>query len=123
MENFDAGYQMAGFSSRGPTVDLTQIKPDVSAPGVGIVAAVPFGVDPADVRASSGTSMSAPHMAGAAALILQAHPSWAPEQVKLAAMNTAADMGTDIWGNHYRVLDQGAGRLDVSRAIAPRLAI
>ncbi|MEW6522859.1 MAG: S8 family serine peptidase [Bacillota bacterium] len=123
VDNFEAGYQMAGFSSRGPTVDLAQIKPDISAPGVSIVAAVPFGVDPAGVRAASGTSMAAPHMAGAAALMLQANPSWTPEQVKLAAMNTAADLGTNIWGVQYRVVDQGAGFLDVSRAVAPSLAL
>ena len=64
---------MASFSSRGPTLDL-RIKPDVTAPDVNIMSTRSGG----GYVSFSGTSMATPHVAGAAALIRQAHPAWDP---------------------------------------------
>ncbi|MBR8645113.1 S8 family serine peptidase [[Brevibacterium] frigoritolerans] len=60
------------------------MKPDVLAPGVEIESTIPKGYMSLD-----GTSMSAPHVAGACALILQKHPEWTPDQVKSALMSTS----------------------------------
>ena len=110
---------IAGFSSRGPVPSGWAIKPDVVAPGVSILAPVPIiGVlgDPSGYRRLSGTSMAAPHVAGAAALLKQMNPSWTPERIKVALMNTAEDLG-------YDVFTQGAGRIRVDRAVAAASAV
>lgn len=118
---FNPGVQMNSSSSRGPTLDM-MIKPDVSAPGTDIVAAVPYEVSSTGYAALTGTSMAAPHVAGAAALLRQAHPEWTTQKVKLALMNTASNLN-DLTGASYRAIDQGAGFLDLSRAIAPAVSI
>lgn len=113
----DATDAVAAFSSRGPRMGDGALKPDVSAPGVSIVAARANGTSmgtPVDGRytAASGTSMAAPHVAGEAALVLQRHPDWTPEQVKAALAATADPVaGTSP-------LAQGAGRIDVAEALA-----
>lgn len=119
VETFNAGPQMSTGSSRGPTTDL-QIKPDVSAPGSSVVAAVPFEVSPSGYAALSGTSMASPHVAGAAVLLRQAHPTWTPTQVKLALMNTARTLHT-VTGLTYRTIEQGAGFANIARALSPSL--
>jgi subtilisin family serine protease len=98
---------LASFSSRGPSTNIFGIKPDVVAPGVDINSAKMGG---GEVR-FSGTSMAAPHVAGAAALLLERNPSWTPEVLKAALMESAKDLGgqTDIWS-------QGSGRINVYRA-------
>ncbi|HEX6177420.1 MAG TPA: S8 family serine peptidase [Thermoanaerobaculia bacterium] len=121
VQSFQPGTQMNSGSSRGPTPDL-QIKPDVSAPGTDIVAAVPFEVSPTGYAALNGTSMAAPHVAGAAALLRQAHPDWNPYQIKAALMNTATNL-TDLAGLSYRTIDQGAGIINIQRALAPSLSV
>jgi subtilisin family serine protease len=81
-----------GFSSRGPTFQHT-LKPDLLAPGFNILSA---GFDPlatglkqhTGFGVSSGTSMAAPHVAGAAALLKQAHPDWSSNDIKSALMST-----------------------------------
>ncbi|WP_102798244.1 S8 family serine peptidase [Bowmanella denitrificans] len=90
----EVGNIMADFSSRGPngnTEDL--IKPDITAPGVRILAGISsapmFGPQGESYGYLSGTSMSAPHIAGMAALLKGQHPSWSPAQVKSALMTTA----------------------------------
>ncbi|WP_336511481.1 S8 family serine peptidase [Alteribacter salitolerans] len=97
---------MAGFSSRGPAAPTFMIKPDVSAPGVGIISTMPeaFGY----YASLQGTSMAAPHVAGVAALILEATPERTPQQVKAAIMNTAEPV-LDRDGNPYPFNSQGAG--------------
>ena len=109
---------VADFSSRGPVMDTWMIKPDVSAPGVGIVSTVPTHnpEDPHGYASYQGTSMSAPHVAGAAALMLQANPAWNVDFVKAALMNTAVDL-YDENGNLYPHNSQGAGSIRVLDAI------
>src|SRR5262245_26188996 len=112
----DRGDTIADFSSRGPRVDDLAIKPDLTAPGVGIVAARAsdgFIGDPVDdfYTRLDGTSMATPHAAGAALLLAQEHPSWTPEQLKAALIGSAEPTP------FFNVFDQGAGRVDVARAI------
>ncbi len=77
----------AGFSSGGPANGDSSAKPDVIAPGVSIVSTF-FGTGFQGVT-SSGTSMASPHVAGLAALVRQAHPSWPAVAVKAAIVNTS----------------------------------
>jgi subtilisin family serine protease len=89
----DTGNTMASFSGRGPAASLNILKPDVTAPGVNILAG--FSPDAANATKGenfaylSGTSMSTPHVAGVAALLLQANPDWSPSALKSALMTTA----------------------------------
>ncbi|MFC8616063.1 S8 family serine peptidase [Micromonospora purpureochromogenes] len=109
--------ELAEFSSRGPRAGDAGIKPDITAPGVGIVAARSSTSDlwPNDENPQyaslSGTSMAAPHVAGAAAILAQQHPDWTPERIKSTLM-AAAQPNAGIG-----VYEQGAGFLDVARAI------
>jgi subtilisin family serine protease len=93
-EQVEQGNLIAGFSSRGPngsTLDI--IKPDITAPGVRILAATTDtlfqGVQGETQAYLSGTSMSSPHIAGMAALLVQEHPTWTPAQIKSALMTSA----------------------------------
>jgi len=108
---------LADFSSRGPVTSTWEIKPDVVAPGVVINSTVPGGY-----LALQGTSMAAPHVAGAAALLLEAHPDWSPEDVKAALMNTAVQLH-DRNGVLYKVYEQGAGRIQVDEAVKAEVLI
>nr|WP_055502067.1 S8 family serine peptidase [Nonomuraea pusilla] len=106
---------LAEFSSRGPRLDDAP-KPDLTAPGVGIVAARAEGTsmgEPVDERytAASGTSMATPHVAGAAAIVKQRHPGWTARQIKDALVGSAKPVAGQ------RIDDAGAGRLDVARAV------
>ncbi|PZG00524.1 S8 family serine peptidase [Micromonospora deserti] len=107
---------LADFSSRGPRTGDDGLKPDLTAPGVEIVAArAADGVigEPAGERyvSLSGTSMAAPHVAGAAALLAQRHPGWAAGQLKSILMASARPHPAQT------AYQQGAGRVDVPRAI------
>ncbi|MBU9724373.1 MULTISPECIES: S8 family serine peptidase [Bacillaceae] len=102
---------MAPFSSRGPVTHTWDIKPDLVAPGVAIDSTVPRGY--LDLN---GTSMAAPHVAGAAALIKQKHPDWTPDQIKAALMNTAKPI-VDKEGEIYPPHVQGTGRIQLNEAL------
>jgi minor extracellular serine protease Vpr len=101
---------LADFSSRGPVTDTWEVKPDIVAPGVAINSTIPGGY-----LSLQGTSMAAPHVAGACALIKQAHPNWTPDQIKAALMNTAKPLVKN--GKIYRTYEQGAGRIQVTEAV------
>ena len=109
----DIGETIAAFSSRGPAAVTWMIKPDIVAPGVNIVSTFPG----ASYASLQGTSMSAPHVAGASALLLQANPYWSVEQVKAALLNTAENMYNPD-GIPYPLNTQGAGSLRVPEALA-----
>ncbi|MFI8949598.1 S8 family peptidase [Streptomyces sp. NPDC053750] len=100
----------AWFSSRGPAPFTHTLKPEITAPGVGISAAAAGGRGVYAYQSMSGTSMATPHVAGAAAVLKQRHPDWTAQQLK-AALVSSAD--TDIPGD---VRETGGGRLDVKAA-------
>ncbi|GAB3329411.1 S8 family serine peptidase [Micromonospora halotolerans] len=104
---------IADFSSCGPRVIDNALKPEISAPGVGIVAAVPGG----GYGTSSGTSMAAPHVTGAAAILAQQHPDWTGEQLKAGLMSSASQPQWESMPSPR----YGAGRVDVARAIAAQV--
>ncbi|MEU4746733.1 S8 family serine peptidase, partial [Actinosynnema sp. NPDC023658] len=114
----DRNDDIADFSSRGPRVGDGGIKPDITAPGVDIVAAksraLP-GAGPADHLAMSGTSMATPHVVGAAALLAQQHPDWSGDRLK-AALMAAAKPNPGL-----TVMDQGAGRVDSAKVMTTTL--
>jgi hypothetical protein len=116
---------MAGFSSRGPLVNTAEdvIKPDLSAPGVDILAAYRSLPPDADNPTSeygivSGTSMSSPHTAGAAALLRALYPDWSPAQIKSALMTTGwtATVLKEDGVTPADLFDIGGGRVDLSMA-------
>jgi subtilisin family serine protease len=130
---------MANFSSRGPNLfDGNILKPDLTAPGVSIMAGFTPGltqeqyrnvvngslVPPPAWNLLSGTSMSGPHVAGVAALIKHKHPDWSPSYIKSALMTTGYDtlpdglVGTDAGQLPF---GQGAGHIDPSLAADPGL--
>lgn len=107
----DRADDVTGFSSRGPAAS-GGIKPEVTAPGMGIVAAQ------SGTRghiAQSGTSMATPHVVGVAALLKQAHPDWTGERIKATLMASAVSRPG------FTPFEQGAGRVDVPRALAQRV--
>ncbi|MFQ6627198.1 hypothetical protein Gotur_006049 [Gossypium turneri] len=120
---------VVSFSSRGPnpvTPDI--LKPDLTAPGVDILAAwspiAPPSIDWEDPRSVdyniiSGTSMSCPHASGAAAYVKAAHPDWSPAAVKSALMTTA----TVVDPNKHEDLEfaYGSGQINPAQAIKPGL--
>lgn len=114
---------VASFSSRGPSLASADLlKPDILAPGVDILAAVaPPGNNGRNFDFYSGTSMSSPHIAGLAALIMDAHPDWSPMMVKSALMTTAStetNAGNPIPGNPF---GYGAGQVVPNSAFDPGL--
>lgn len=110
---------LAEFSSRGPRWLDDAIKPDITAPGVDIVAAKAKdsylagqapNIGPYHLQLS-GTSMAAPHTAGAAAILAQQHPGWKAGDLKAALMGTAKP------NSKLTVFEQGSGRVDVAAVV------
>lgn len=131
---------VASFSSRGPNrYDGNQLKPDLAAPGVDIIAAVTpemTAAQRADVvngtaapvsawASYQGTSMAAPHVAGIAALLHQLNPTWTPAMIKSALMTSATDTFADTIpaGDTRGILPfgQGAGHINPNGAMDPGL--
>ena len=116
------GGTITSFSSAGPTAFGHLLKPDLSAPGGQILSSTLPRVDPSGFAVFDGTSMATPHVAGAAALLLQLHPSWTPAEVKSALMSTAGP----AWGDTAMTQEaavplEGAGLVDLPRAADPEL--
>jgi subtilisin family serine protease len=121
------GDRMTNFSSRGPLGDW--IKPDVTAPGMQILAgttpeptpvAIASGPPGELFQSIAGTSMSSPHSAGVAALVKAAHPSWTPGQIKSALMTSSIQNVLKEDGETPAdPFDRGAGSIRANRAINP----
>lgn len=111
--------ELADFSSRGPRVDGA-LKPDITGPGVDIVAANSadgFLGEPGESYTTlSGTSMATPHVAGAAAILAQRRPDASPAELKALLMGSAKP------NPKLGAFAQGAGRVDVARAITQTVA-
>ena len=116
----DRDEKLAAFSGRGPRPGDSAVKPEITAPGVGIVAARATGTamgEPVNeaYTAASGTSMATPHVAGSAALLAQQHPDWDAVRLKDALVSTARP------NQDFTVFEQGGGRIDVARAVRQRV--
>ncbi|KAK6239935.1 hypothetical protein QUC31_005404 [Theobroma cacao] len=131
---------MAAFSSRGPNdVGPDLIKPDVTAPGMNILAAWPPLLSPTQLESDkrsvlfnvvSGTSMSCPHVSGIAALIKSVHKDWSPAAIKSALMTTAYVLDNthggilDVASSNPTVATPfafGSGHVDPEKASDPGL--
>ncbi|WP_229691107.1 S8 family serine peptidase [Sphaerisporangium melleum] len=108
----DASDHLADFSSAGPRLSDDALKPDLTAPGVNVLAARSQYLEWGEgfYREDSGTSMATPHVAGAAVLLAQKHPDWSARQIKDALMSTSVPTPD------YSPYQAGAGRLDVAAA-------
>ena len=114
---FHQGDLVSGSSSRGPRRNGAALKPDISAPGSSITSAN-FGTGSGPLTIS-GTSMSAPHVAGAMAVLRQLHPTWSVEELKALVMNTANHdlfTGPHGTGSKFAPARIGAGRIDLQDA-------
>lgn len=100
------GKMIAPFSSKGPVSVSYDIKPDVVAPGVGIVSAKLGG----GYVTMSGTSMATPYVTSVAAAIKEVHPDWSPELIKNAIVTHSVDLGTSLFA-------QGNGMVDPEHSI------
>jgi subtilisin family serine protease len=122
---------MAAFSSRGPVGGWGQIKPDVTAPGVGILSATVrvggvspapgFMFNPTGYISASGTSFSSPITAGVAALVKQKNLTWTPAMIRAALVNTATNLrwadGTALADGVNTLNEQGGGLIDAPGAV------
>jgi subtilisin family serine protease len=110
--------QIAFYSSSGPTPLGIQFKPDVTAPGVSILASVPKRAG--TWATDSGTSMAAPHVAGGAALLRARHPTWTVEQIKSALALTGDPVYADpAHSKEVSATREGGGMINLPRADNP----
>ncbi len=110
--NGDRG-TLATFSSSGPTPLSLRLKPDISAPGVSILSSIPVG----DWEPMSGTSMATPQISGAAALLLERHPSWSVAELKAALIGSGTTVLVD--GKPAPPTRGGGGLANPARADTP----
>ncbi len=118
--------QVASFSSRGPALanDSDILKPDLSAPGVSVLAAVaPPSNSNRRFDLFSGTSMASPHVAGLAAFVASQHPGWTPMEIKSAMMTTAKSLVDEDGKPIKDAFAQGAGNVRPGRFFDPGLFV
>ncbi|OEL29669.1 Subtilisin-like protease SBT5.3 [Dichanthelium oligosanthes] len=130
--------RMASFSSRGPNAITPQIlKPDITAPGVSVIAAYSGAVSPSGLplddrrtvayNIMSGTSMSCPHVSGIVGLLKTKYPSWTPAMIKSAIMTTATTVANDgnpiqdETGAEATPFSYGSGHVNPVSALDPGL--
>jgi subtilisin family serine protease len=109
-------HTVAEFSSGGPRWGDLALKPELAAPGVDIVSAASGSGD--GVAWFSGTSMATPVVAGVAALVKQANPTWTPALIKSALINTAKSVGSNVL-----LRSVGAGRVNALNAVKAKVTI
>ena len=119
---------VADFSSRGPVATGGQyiVKPDITAPGVDILAAYAsnFGGGATATALDNGTSMSSPHIAGSAALLRSVQPTWTPTEIRSALNLTAKDHDVvNADGSATDAFDLGSGRVDLTKAALSGLVL
>ena len=107
-------YRMAAHSARGPSSPHSLLKPELTAPGE-LIQSARMGTGTGGAW-FSGSSMAVPHVAGAAALAMQAHPEWSATEIKALLLNTAKPMQHKD-GSPYPESLAGAGFLDVAQAV------
>jgi minor extracellular serine protease Vpr len=116
---------VTSFSSAGPTNYDHRLKPDLAAPGGQILSSISSTLAEFHNQRFAvldGTSMSAPHVSGAVALLLQQHPTWTPHEVKSALMSSAGPAWGDTARTHEApVLLEGSGLVNVAAADDPKL--
>ncbi|KAJ6776766.1 PEPTIDASE S8 [Salix koriyanagi] len=128
---------MASFSSRGPNIiEESILKPDITAPGVSVIAAFTQATGPSDAEydkrrtpfnTQSGTSMSCPHVSGVVGLLKTLHPDWSPAAIRSAIMTTATTRDNngepilDSTNTRATPFADGAGHVQPNRAADPGL--
>ncbi|HEY2543745.1 MAG TPA: S8 family serine peptidase [Gaiellaceae bacterium] len=112
-----ASDEIASFSSSGPTPISLEMKPDVTAPGVDVLSSLPKS----DWASWSGTSMASPHVAGAAAVLMQRHPTWTVQEIKSALESTGDAVHVAGATTEVAATREGGGRIDLVRADNPLL--
>src|SRR3989475_9262120 len=108
---------LAAFASRGPTPYDFRLKPDVTAPGVNVLSSV-FG---GQFSFFQGTSMATPHTTGSVALLIAAHPTWSPDEIKSALVNYADRTVTGTGG--LGPIARGGGRINVQKSVAASILL
>src|SRR5581483_4725079 len=110
------------FSSAGPTDFGWLLKPDLAAPGLDVLSSTPPLTTGSTFSVFAGTSMATPHVAGAAALLVERHPTWSAPQIKSALMSTAGHAWQDTARTQEAsVLLEGAGLTNVAAADDPKV--
>ncbi|XP_024024475.1 subtilisin-like protease SBT3.5 [Morus notabilis] len=121
--------RVAAFSSKGPNALTPEIlKPDVTAPGLNILAAWSPAAGRLEFNILSGTSMACPHVTGIATLVKAVHPSWSPSAIKSAIMTTASALDkkrspilVDPDGKRGNAFDYGSGFMNPTKVLDPGL--
>ena len=125
IEQVDTGRSgvVTSFSSAGLTDFQDLLKPDVAAPGGQVLSStLPEFAHGASFAVFDGTSMATPHVSGSAALLLQLHPGWSPQQVKSALVSTAAPAAADTGRTTEAPVPlEGGGLVNLPRAADPKI--